>query len=64
VTSNGAIYIDRVPALVSTTYVLRSVNYRGSDVLVAVRVVRQDTDGSMILLWKLLKKFPKPELKP
>jgi hypothetical protein len=64
VTRNGAIYIDRVPALVSTTYVLRSVNYRGSDVLVAVRAVRQDADGSLILLWKMLKKFPTPELKP
>jgi hypothetical protein len=30
--------------------------------LVALKVVRQDTDGSLIIAWKLLKKFPKPEL--
>jgi hypothetical protein len=24
--------------------------------------VRKDTDGSVIIVWKLLKKFPKPEL--
>jgi hypothetical protein len=64
VTKNGSIYIDRVPAQANTTYVLRSVNYRDSDVLVAVRVIRQDTDGSMVLLWKMLKQFPTPILKP
>jgi hypothetical protein len=64
VTKNGSIYIGRVPAQVNTTYVLRSINYRDSDVLVAVRAIRQDTDGSMILLWKMLKQFPTPILKP
>jgi len=64
ITMNGSNYLARVPALVNTTYVLRSVNYRDSDVLVAVRAIRQDADGSMILLWKMLKKFPTPELKP
>jgi hypothetical protein len=44
--------------------VLRAINYRVSDVLVAFRVIRQDADGSMILLWKMLKTFPTPELKP
>jgi hypothetical protein len=64
VTMNGLMYARSVSALINTTYVLRSINYRYSDVLVAVRAVRQDTDGSMILLWKMLKKFPAPELKP
>lgn len=45
------------------TYVLRSVNYRSSDVLVAFRVVRRDDDGSTTLLWKVLKRFPTPDLK-
>lgn len=61
---NGLMYAGTVPALVNTTYVLRSISYRNSDVLVAVRVVRQDADGTMSLLWKMLKKFPTPELKP
>jgi hypothetical protein len=64
VTKNGSFYTGRVPALVNTTYVLRSINYRDSDVLGAVRAIRQDTDGSMTLLWKMLKRFPAPVLKP
>jgi hypothetical protein len=55
-------YKDRQPVVVGSTYVLRSVNYDSSDVLVAFRVVRKDTDGSVVLLWKLLKKYPKPSL--
>lgn len=50
----------RVPANVGMTYLLRSLNIDHSDVLVALRAVRQDTDGSMILLWRLVKNFPKP----
>ena len=55
-------HIDRLTAIVNNTYVLRSVNYDTSDVLVAFRVVRKDDDGSMILLWKMLKRYPKPTL--
>jgi len=29
---------------------------------IAVQVVRKDTDGSVIIAWKLLKRFPRPEL--
>ena len=55
-------YQSRLPVLARQTYVVRSVDYGGSDVLVAFRVVRKDADGSVILLWKMLKKFAKPEL--
>jgi hypothetical protein len=55
-------YKNRLPAVEGQTYALRSVNYRYSDVLVAFRVLRKDTDGSVVLLWKLLKKYPKPVL--
>ncbi|MCA1632575.1 MAG: hypothetical protein LC802_02375 [Acidobacteria bacterium] len=48
--------------LTKQTYVVRSVNYGTSDVLVAFRVVRKDSDGSVVVLWKMLKKFSKPEL--
>ena len=61
-TIDGIVYKDRVPLQVNATYLLRSINYSESDVLVAFRVVRQDTDGSAIIVWKLLKKYPKPEL--
>jgi len=57
VTVNGALYRSSLPLQVNATYLLRSIIYRGSDVLVAFRVVRQDTDGSAIILWKRLKKY-------
>jgi len=53
---------NRLPVTVGGIYVLRSVNYDSSDVLVAFRIVRQDTDGSVILLWKKLREFPTPSL--
>jgi hypothetical protein len=55
-------YKSRLPAVEGQTYALRSVNYDRSDLLVAFRVVRKDTDGSVVLLWKVLKKYPKPVL--
>ncbi len=59
---NGFTYLSRVQTSVNTTYVLRSVDYNSSDVLVAFRIVRKDDDGSMILLWKILNKYPVPQL--
>ena len=61
-TVDGIKYSHRVKAEVGMTYILRSIDYGNSDILVAVKIVRQDTDGSLIIVWKLLKKFPKPEL--
>ncbi len=55
-------YRDRVPAKINNTYLLRSIGYSTSDVLVAFRVLRQDSDGSVVLAWKLLKKYPVPKL--
>jgi hypothetical protein len=55
-------YIDRMKATQSTSYAVRSVCYRDSDVLVAFRVVRFDADGSAILVWKVLQTFPVPPL--
>src|SRR6266404_6167473 len=59
---DGATYKGRVPLKIGTTLLLRSINYDFTDVLVAFRTVRKDTDGSVIIAWKLLKRFPKPEL--
>jgi hypothetical protein len=59
---DGATYKTRVPLKIDTTLLLRSINYDFTDVLVAFRTVRKDTDGSVIIAWKLLKRFPKPML--
>ena len=59
---DGATYKERVPVEVGATYVLRSINFETSDVLVAFRIVRQDTDGSLIIAWKMLEKYPTPKL--
>ena len=53
---------NRAPLRLNSTYVLRSINYRESDVLVAFRVVRIDSDDSATIVWKLLKKYPTPSL--
>jgi hypothetical protein len=59
---DGTLYSERVRAQVNATYVVRSINYSESDVLVAFRVIRKDTDGSLIITWKMLKEFPVPDL--
>jgi len=61
-TIEGITYQRRLPVKVNATYLVRSISYGDSDVLVAFRVVRKDSDDSLIIAWKLLKKFPKPEL--
>jgi len=61
-TIDGVLYRSRLPCEVGSTYLLRSIYYDTSDILVAFRVVRKDTDGSIIIAWKLLKNFGKPEL--
>ena len=58
----GFRYSSSISALPGYTYVLRSIDYGSSDVLVAFHVVRQDKDGSMVLVWKLLKRFFAPNL--
>jgi hypothetical protein len=60
----GRLYANRMPIQTNSTYLLRSINYETSDVLVAFRVVRQDPDGSVTLVWKLLKNFNRPTLDP
>jgi hypothetical protein len=53
-----------VPARSNTTYLLRSIDYGRSDVLVAFRVVGIDSDGSAVIVWKLLQKYESPKLIP
>ncbi len=58
----GFNYIDRLKATSPTTFAVRSICYNNSDVLAAFRVTRIDTDGSAILVWKILKAFAVPKL--
>ncbi len=53
---------NRVPAEVNAPYLLRSISYGDSDVLVAINVARRDSDGSVIIAWKLLEKYSTPAL--
>jgi hypothetical protein len=59
---DGTSYRNRLPLKVNETYLVRSVDYGTSDVLVAFRVVRMDSDESAVILWKLLKRYPRPHL--
>ncbi|HQR35121.1 MAG TPA: hypothetical protein PLK30_20455 [Blastocatellia bacterium] len=63
VTEDGMKYALFVPWKLDTTYVLRSISYGRSDLLVAFRAVRQDQNGSLIILWKKLKSYATPNLK-
>jgi hypothetical protein len=59
---NGFTYKSHVPVKKKNAYLLRSISYDGSDLLVAFRIVSQDDDGSVVIVWKTLKKFPVPTL--
>jgi hypothetical protein len=59
---NGFTYKDHVKVKGKNSYLLRSIGYRVSDLLVAFRIVTQDDDGSVVIVWKILKKFPVPQL--
>lgn len=56
----GFNFKNSVPANVSNTYLLRSISPNNSDTAVAFRIIRKDTDGSLVLAYKVLKSFPKP----
>ena len=57
----GYTFKSRWPAKASNTYLLRSLNYEGYDIAVAFRLVREDADGSFIVLFNVLKRFPVPK---
>lgn len=59
---DGIIYKDNLPAIVGHSYILRAITFGGADVLVAFKIHRKDTDGSLIIFWKLLEQFEKPML--
>ena len=56
-------YGSSLPVAERMTYVLRSTSNKRADVLVGLRAVRIDEDGSVTLLWRKLKSYPKPAWK-
>lgn len=64
---DGYTYENRKEITVGNTYAIRSINFGdpayGSDILVAVKILRLDKDGSAILAWKKLKSFQAHECK-
>src|SRR5262249_28083627 len=64
VKADGRVYKSRLPTKTGDTYLLRSIVYDTYDVLVAFQVVRQESDGSVTIAWKLLKKFSRANLEP
>ena len=59
----GMVYCSELDALVNNTYVLRSTISGKADLLVAFRVIRQDDDGSLHILWKKLASYRVTTLK-
>src|SRR5215475_10781404 len=55
---NGVFYKWCAPAENNTTYLARAIEYGSADLLVAFRAVREEPDGSIVILWKILKKYP------
>jgi hypothetical protein len=58
--ADGLIYKSHLPSIVGHTYFLRSISYHNSDLLVAFNIVRKDSDGSLIIFWKIIENFEKP----
>ena len=63
ITVDGVSYGRRVPAQLNHTYLLRSIVYDKSDLVVAFRVVSINEDGGLTIAWKILKEFEAPELR-
>lgn len=61
-TLSGMTYNKSLPLHVGSTYVVRSIIYGRSDLLVAFTVTRKDEDGSAIIIWKQLKTYETPKL--
>lgn len=61
--AGGISYSSIMAALADNTYLLRSTISDKADILVAFRVIRQDADGSLHILWKKLASYPVPTLK-
>jgi hypothetical protein len=55
---NGVSYRWCAPAENNTTYLARAIQFENVDLLIAFRTVREEPDGSFVILWKILRKNP------
>lgn len=55
---DGKHYSREAGVELNQTYLLRSIIRRKSDALVALRVVRKESNGSVTIAWKRLLKYP------
>lgn len=60
--ANGFVFKRHITAVVGHSYALRAITFDRADILVAFKIHRKDTDGSLIIFWNLLEKFEKPLL--
>lgn len=52
---------NHTDAIVGMSYVVRSINESGYDIVAIFQVIRRDsTDNSIIVAWKIVKEFEKP----
>jgi len=57
------VYRASLPALINTTYVLRSISYGRSDVLIVFRVLHAENNGGITILWKKINAYPVQSLR-
>ncbi len=60
--ANGLTYKTYIPAVVAHSYILRAISFGRADILVTFKVYRKDTDGSLIIFWKIIKNFETPKI--
>lgn len=58
--TNKIIFKSHLPANVGHTYLVRSINADYYDILVAFKVQRKDSDGSLVIFWKTIEQFETP----
>jgi hypothetical protein len=61
---DGMTFRGYLPAALGHTFVLRAIDFGRADTLVTFKLIRKDTDGSLIIFWRSLADFPKPQLDP
>ena len=54
----GFPYRSSSPALINTTYALRSISHSRSDVIIVFRVLHEASNGGITVLWKRMNNYP------
>ena len=60
--TDAVTYKSSLPAVAGHAYILRAISFHKADVLVAFRIYRKDTDGSLIIFWKFIEQFETPHI--